>query len=300
MNKSTCCIQECESKVFGKLLCSKHYTRLVRHGSTKDPVRVVAKCAIVGCSSLRSKKAWCGTHYSRIRKAVSKEKCALEGCSGRLFALFLCQVHYHRLRNTGTTNLRIHVQSKCRMPSCESPARKNRWCSMHKSRIDRNGSPFDKDQKWVVGERSTCIVCGLMTVEGNGLRRYCSSKCAAFFHLGPREHNKLCVACGGRISLDEVGRFGRRKYSSASYCDNCRAGVNLRAYVPVLAEAKGTDCGICSNPIDMELKYPDPMSRSVDHIFPRSLGGTEDLENLQLAHLNCNNRKQNRLDYVAS
>lgn len=27
-------------------------------------------------------------------------------------------------------------------------------------------------------------------------------------------------------------------------------------------------CGICGLPVDMSLKYPDPMSKSIDHIIP--------------------------------
>lgn len=50
-------------------------------------------------------------------------------------------------------------------------------------------------------------------------------------------------------------------------------------------------CGICSQPIDKELRYPDPMSRSIDHIVPLAVGGTHEQSNLQWAHLVCNNRK---------
>ena len=47
-------------------------------------------------------------------------------------------------------------------------------------------------------------------------------------------------------------------------------------------------CGICQMPMDRELKHPDPMSKSVDHIVPISRGGTHEQSNLQWAHLVCN------------
>lgn len=51
-------------------------------------------------------------------------------------------------------------------------------------------------------------------------------------------------------------------------------------------------CGICGRPVDKELKYPHPMSASVDHIIPLEKGGhPSDLANLQLAHLYCNRQK---------
>ena len=55
-------------------------------------------------------------------------------------------------------------------------------------------------------------------------------------------------------------------------------------------------CGICGLPIDKTLKYPDPMSASVDHIIPIDRGGhPSDISNLQLAHWKCNRMKANKL-----
>lgn len=55
-------------------------------------------------------------------------------------------------------------------------------------------------------------------------------------------------------------------------------------------------CGICGKPVDMSLRYPNPMSKTVDHIIPINRGGhPSDLENLQLAHLTCNLEKSDKL-----
>lgn len=51
-------------------------------------------------------------------------------------------------------------------------------------------------------------------------------------------------------------------------------------------------CAICGLPINKKLKFPDPMSATVDHIIPIAKGGhPTDLENLQAAHLICNQIK---------
>lgn len=55
-------------------------------------------------------------------------------------------------------------------------------------------------------------------------------------------------------------------------------------------------CGICGQPVDKRLKYPDPMSACIDHIIPIDRSGhPSDINNLQLAHWKCNRAKANKL-----
>ena len=57
-----------------------------------------------------------------------------------------------------------------------------------------------------------------------------------------------------------------------------------------------TICGICGKPVDFSLKYPHPLSPTVDHIIPVSKGGhPSDISNLQLAHRCCNREKSDKL-----
>lgn len=53
-------------------------------------------------------------------------------------------------------------------------------------------------------------------------------------------------------------------------------------------------CGICQQPIDYTLRYPDPQSFVVDHITPLTRGGTDELDNKQAAHRLCNSLKSNK------
>ena len=60
--------------------------------------------------------------------------------------------------------------------------------------------------------------------------------------------------------------------------------------------ASETICGICGQPVDKSLKYPDPMCATIDHIIPIDRGGhPSDISNLQLAHFWCNRQKSNKI-----
>lgn len=58
----------------------------------------------------------------------------------------------------------------------------------------------------------------------------------------------------------------------------------------------GWTCGICLDPVDPELMYPNPMSVSLDHVIPLSKGGGHLPSNTQCSHLSCNVRKGARYD----
>jgi hypothetical protein len=51
-------------------------------------------------------------------------------------------------------------------------------------------------------------------------------------------------------------------------------------------------CGICRKRINQRLRYPHPMSASLDHKKPLAKGGTHSRLNVQAAHLRCNLKKR--------
>lgn len=60
----------------------------------------------------------------------------------------------------------------------------------------------------------------------------------------------------------------------------------------VLAEE--TDCWICGEPVDKQLRTPHPGSPEVDEVVPVSLGGDPlDRDNCRLSHRLCNVRRSN-------
>ena len=58
-------------------------------------------------------------------------------------------------------------------------------------------------------------------------------------------------------------------------------------------------CGICGEPVNFSLKFPHPLSPTIDHIIPVAKGGhPSDIDNLQLAHFRCNRQKSDKLSKV--
>lgn len=55
-------------------------------------------------------------------------------------------------------------------------------------------------------------------------------------------------------------------------------------------------CALCGKPVDMELQFPHPLSKTIDHIIPIAQGGhPSDISNMQLAHFCCNRAKGDKL-----
>lgn len=57
----------------------------------------------------------------------------------------------------------------------------------------------------------------------------------------------------------------------------------------LVIERDGLVCGICKGEVE-------PHLLEIDHIHPVSLGGTNDLDNLQVAHALCNRKKGARVN----
>ena len=63
--------------------------------------------------------------------------------------------------------------------------------------------------------------------------------------------------------------------------------VNLQK----LVEESNSICNICSEPIDMEARNPNPLDLNIDHIVPLVKGGAHKTDNIQAVHKKCNSNK---------
>lgn len=65
-----------------------------------------------------------------------------------------------------------------------------------------------------------------------------------------------------------------------------------------IAARDGYRCGLCHRKVNMTLRRPSMRSASIDHIVPLSRGGDDTKVNVQLAHLDCNIKKSNAVEYA--
>lgn len=182
-------------------------------------------------------------------------------------------------------------QSTCSIAGCDKDLfnKANLWCRMHYRLWKAYGKPEHK------APRPTRIC----TIQGCGNKYRTGGYCSNHHEYNKRNGTpfppaRQCTLCG-----DEFATIQTKQ----KLCEACRyATANARHGVrpQALAERDGTDCKLCGDPVDMELKFPDLWSPSVDHVIPWSLGGTHDPDNLQLAHLTCNCRKGNRVELAVA
>lgn len=96
-----------------------------------------------------------------------------------------------------------------------------------------------------------------------------------------------CMDCRKRHQA-EVRRDHRKARKA-----KLRGAQVERVNVRKVYERDNWRCGLCHKRVNKNLKYPHPMSASLDHVLPLSLGGAHSMANVQLAHLICNHAKSN-------
>ena len=67
-----------------------------------------------------------------------------------------------------------------------------------------------------------------------------------------------------------------------------------RQHAATVYERDAWICKLCDLPVAKDRTAPHPLSPSLDHVTPQVLGGGHDPENLQTAHLRCNESKHMR------
>lgn len=155
-------------------------------------------------------------------------------------------------------------------------------------------------------------------------RQYCSKEClyvdserrksgeaagqAAAIFVGQLDACRIwyfkCQDCGGPVvrKWKRPGKYCcclpcariRRRATDARRSHKRRAAGPKVLSVHELAVRDGAKCNICGRRVDLTLSGMAKWGPTIDHLIPVSRGGTNDPDNLALAHRHCNVSRSNR------
>lgn len=136
---------------------------------------------------------------------------------------------------------------------------------------------------------------------------WCSKRCSeivAGMRLAEPHAPRTCVECQGQY----IPGWVQARYCSVACRQKYRGRIGNAAREAHLRGATLWDqvdpvevferdrwkCGVCLARIDRQLKWPHPMSATLDHLVPVSQGGEHTKANLRAAHFRCNVQRSNR------
>ncbi|TWG10723.1 HNH endonuclease [Actinoplanes teichomyceticus] len=137
--------------------------------------------------------------------------------------------------------------------------------------------------------RTTCLGCG-KTIEQIGRNGNFRKRCPSCAERAWKQQSQQWLKDRPEIrrvknrNNKRNRRLARRDPASEKFTD-------IEIY-----ERDGWVCGICKQPVDRTLIFPNLWSVSLDHVIPLVRGGKHRRDNVQCAHWLCNSRKTYRLE----
>ena len=157
-----------------------------------------------------------------------------------------------------------------------------------------NASQQDMRSKGILGGQTartfTCKTCG-RDFRATGRPLFCSPLCSYLDRYNPSCEvvRSTCRTCGRTILW----------HSTRTYCSiTCKRNrpQRWRKHALAVHERDQWTCQLCGTPTLREWVKGDMRSPTLDHIMPRSLGGSDDIGNLRTAHWLCNSIRGNQAE----
>ena len=251
-------------------------------------------CEHPGCNKPHRARGLCATHYNQ-KHAPNRHKKKLVKCAACGAEIMRAPGGGRVVGNACSNKCKAKIAAMLRGERTELPAAHwDRW--------------YGKASTWSRYGIESCRWCGKTFVKrsagGSSCSALCSQRVARGIRLPQSELSALvrnCARCGADYRHQRAGRM---------HCsDLCREldrkdrGVSLfhgwisDAERVAIYERDAYTCMLCGEPADASA---DPQrgdwSPTLDHIIPRSKGGTHDASNLRTAHRWCNSVRGDRDD----
>ena len=108
----TCSVEGCDTVVYARGWCGRHYKQVRRTGDVQPDPAAPGPCAAEGCTRQAVTRGWCHGHYQRWHRTGDAHVqmplrrpdlgcCTVDGCLRPAHARSLCRAHLNRWRQTG-------------------------------------------------------------------------------------------------------------------------------------------------------------------------------------------------------
>ena len=222
-------------------------------------------CSQPGCEKKSWAKGYCSNHYYSAQRngLLPRAKCSVPDCSGPSFRKGMCNKHHLRTERYGDPSVVKKAANgtnkllQCKVSGCDGVVRANGFCSVHNGRLRNHGDPLAEPKKL-----------------GNG-------------QSTPERQREKANAAMRRYNQTPAGKM-RRRFANARrrILDGARsAHLDRDQFLDLWARPC---CALCGHQMTDD-------DKSLDHKIPLARGGSNDFDNLQMAHLICNQRKSDRI-----
>lgn len=244
--------------------------------------------------------------------------CKAELCDGAVFTKKsgLCQTHYHRMRSRGTLEPAMPTERTCTQCATAFTPRTTRHtycttaCKYAAKYAQMRAATHDARMATV----KTCPQCGDTFTPAQYMgRMYCTPTCGKRASRDASGNTCTTGTCDRPVRARHMCSMHYKRWSRAEglakpdvWNDRRRDNYHRRrarihgasnsdvVTIDALMQRDNNTCNICDEHIDANLAYPNPMSKSIDHVLAISRGGEHTLANTAPSHLVCNIRKNDK------
>lgn len=298
MTDATCHVEACPEAIRTRGWCGMHYARWLRTGSV-EPVKSCKDCGAAIARHRRSKTRCEPCHKESRRKSSVRSNAACRPEAPATYVCQDCKGEFPRMSRRSFPKRCAECRELQRVRFAREYEVKE--STTKRAHFERHGRP------------STCGHCGATIAnDPTGTLRLTCAPCKSIGLKTPvdpsRARNFNCEACGEVFSTLAYGGVPTRCVPCRAKHERAMLHRNKQIYKARLRRSKSERflrqeiyerdqwrCGICRKEINQELPYPDPMSASIDHIMPVSLGGSHTRANVRASHLLCNKRRGARV-----
>lgn len=265
-----------------------------------------AACAQCGAAfqSQRSDARFCSNRCSYQHRVGKPHKRSCQGCgrdiSDRHYNAQFCgpcySVRPKTVHDAARKAKRLWHTTCTGCGASFEPTQDRQYCSM------RCMGTFNR-RKQIGSFEKSCLACGGAFTAQDRRRRTCSTACHQWILKNPGTMRVLAREC--RTCAAAFIARNANQYCCSSDCNRSarrarRRALEAGAFVEdvsrvAIANRDRWICQLCGKRVNKRLKFPHPLSQSLDHITPIALGGEHSRVNAQLAHLVCNISKGARL-----